>query len=66
MLTQHGVENQTQLTTSAPVMSALSANSVTFNPLQFWRGFFVGDSFYFGFFGYRQLPACAGAMRMPG
>jgi hypothetical protein len=66
MLTQHGVQNRTQSMTGAPAMIALSDCARFSNPRQIWRGFFVDYSFYFGFFGDCQLPACAGAMRMPG
>ncbi|MFO7634337.1 MAG: hypothetical protein R6W76_17440 [Caldilinea sp.] len=36
------------------------------DPLHNWRGFFVGYSFYIGFYGYRQTPARAGATILPG
>jgi hypothetical protein len=65
MLIQDGTQRHIQPTTAAGAAVSRAVRSVTFNPLQLWRGFFVGYSFYFGFFGYRQTPARAGATRMP-
>jgi hypothetical protein len=45
--------------------TALSECTLLSNPCHHWRGFFVGYSVYFGFFGYRQTPTRAGAPMMP-
>ena len=65
MLIQDGTQRHIQPTTAAGAAVTRAVRAVTFNPLQVWRGFFVDYSFYFGFFGYRQTPARAGATRMP-
>lgn len=65
MYMQQMMQKQSQGMTGAPATVARAPYAVTSNPRQTGRGFFVGYSFYFGFFGYRQTPACAGATRMP-
>jgi hypothetical protein len=65
MRTQQAMQKRTHGTTGAPATAARVPYAVTFNPRQAGRGFFVGYSFYFGFFGYRQTPTRAAATRMP-
>jgi len=65
MRTQQAMQNQTQGTIGAPATVARAPYAVTFNPRQAGRGFFVGYSFYFGFFGDSQTPARAGATMTP-
>lgn len=65
MCTQQAMQKRTQGTIGAPATVARAPYAVILNPRQAGRGFFVGYSFYFGFFGYRQMPARAGATSMP-
>jgi hypothetical protein len=60
-IAQHEI---TQATVQTDVV-ALSESSLLSNPRPHWRGFFVGYSFYFGFFGDSQTPARAGATMTP-
>jgi hypothetical protein len=61
MCTQQAMQKRTQRTIGAPATVARASYAAILNPRQAGRGFFVGYSFYFGFFGYRQMPARAGA-----
>jgi hypothetical protein len=57
--------SQRELTTVHTGAVALPACTLLSDPRHEWRGFFVGYSFYFGFFGYRQTPTRAGAPMTP-
>lgn len=60
-------QHQSDLATVSMGMIALPAYILSSDPRPDWRGFFVGYPFYlyFGFFGYRQTPARAGAAKVP-
>jgi hypothetical protein len=62
---QQAMQKRSQGMIGAPTTAARAPYAVTFNPRRSGRGFFVGYSFYAGFFGDRQTPACAEATRMP-
>jgi len=67
-MTEHSSgQHQTDLATVPTGAIALSACVLPSDPRPEWRGSFVGYPFYFyfGFFGYRQTPARAGAAKMP-
>lgn len=64
MLMQRWTSQQIDMMTAGASAIVLSTPAPLTDPCHNWRGFFVGY-FYFGFFGYRQLPARAGAPRMP-
>ena len=65
MIAHSMAPTKTVLTTVRTGVVALPACTLLSNPRHDWRGFFVGYSVYFGFFGYRQTPTRAGAPMMP-
>ncbi|MBW7885412.1 MAG: hypothetical protein H3C34_22830 [Caldilineaceae bacterium] len=50
-----------------PVDAMLPAADLNISPLHIWRGFFVAFAYRFSFYfyGFRKMPARAGALRMP-
>ncbi|HHY58073.1 MAG TPA: hypothetical protein GYA08_21865 [Chloroflexi bacterium] len=66
MLTQQAMQHLMQGEPATLMVGARTPSTVTNDPRQAGCGFFVGYFFYFGFFGYRQTPARAGAARKPG
>ncbi|GEM_PF-2130450 len=65
MLTQRWMHNQIRSATVVTGAAVLPKRSVTSDPRPTWRGFFVGYSFYFSFFGNRQMLTHVGATRLP-